>query len=150
MGQSPVPRSSGDSIVVSAVQIDSTEYGSAHALAQRFGRPIFEPTWWPEDALPVTYILDQSPSSDEYRIGSTRRDGMPIVVIGSARRRGGLPIGSWSRPPELEAWQGLIRTVGAHVHAVVHHEQQTIHLIGYASEGEVVRAVNSLRRVAAE
>jgi hypothetical protein len=32
----------------------------------------------------------------------------------------------------------------------VHHEQQTIHLIGYASEAEVVRAVKSLRRVTAE
>lgn len=50
--------------------------------------------------------------------------------------------------PELEALRGVIRTAGAHVHAVVHHEQQVIHLIGYASKAEVVRAVNSLRRVA--
>lgn len=69
---------------------------------------------------------------------------------GSAEQRGQLPNGNWSRPPQLEALHGLVRTVGAHVHAVVHHEQQTIHLIGYASEAEVVRAVKSLRRVTAE
>lgn len=150
MGESRVPPSSGDSISVSVVEVDSTECGSAHALAQSFGRAVFEPAWWPEDILPVTYFLDQSPSGDKYRIGSVRRDGTPIVLIGGAVRSGRLANGNWSRPPELEAWQGLIRTAGAHVHAVVQHEQQTIHLIGYASESEVVRTLNSLRRVAAE
>jgi hypothetical protein len=129
----------------------SKHYGSARALAENFGSSIFEPTWWPEDTRPVTYVLDQSPSGDKYRIGSTRHDGTPICLIGSAENRSGqVPRGNWSRPPELEALRGLVRTNGAHVHAVVHEEQQIIHLIGYTSEAEVVHAIRSLRRVSAE
>jgi hypothetical protein len=46
--------------------------------------------------------------------------------------------------------RGLVSASDDHVRAVVHQEQQTIHLIGYASEGELVQAVQSLRRVPAE
>lgn len=133
------------------MQVASKHYGSAHVLAQNFGSAIFEPTWWPEDTGPVTYELDQSPSGDTYRIGSTRHDGTPICLIGRAERRSErLPNGNWSRPPELEALHGLVRTNGDHVHAVVHDERQIIHLIGYTSEAEVVHAIRSLRRVTAE
>jgi hypothetical protein len=138
------------SITVCEVEIDSKDCGSAPGLAAGFGGPIFEPTWWPADTGAVTYLLDKSPSRIRYRIGSTRRDGTPIVVIGDAEQQGGLPDGNWSRPPELEVFHGLVRRVGAYVHAVVNREQQTLHLIGYASEAEVARTLRSLRRVSAE
>jgi hypothetical protein len=132
------------------IEIDSKDCGSAPGLVDGFGGPVFEPTWWPDDIGAVTYVLDRSPSRVRYRIGSTRRDGTPIVVIGRGEQIGGLPDGNWSRPPELEAFHGLLRTVGAYVHAVVNREQQTLHLIGYASEAEVARALGSLRRVSTE
>lgn len=152
MGRSRAPRSAGSpgSVYVSAVEIESKDCGAAPALAVGFGGSIFEPTWWPDDAGAVTYVLDESPSRVRYRVGSTRRDGTPICVIGTAVQEGGLPVGPWSRPPELEPWRGLIRNTGDHVHAVVQAEQQTIHLIGYASLDEVVHAVKSFRRVTAE
>jgi hypothetical protein len=154
MRSSKAPRSTGDpdSISVSAVEIDSKDCGAAPALAEGFGGPIFEPIWWPDDTDAVTYFLDESPSRVTYRIGSIRRDGTPIVVIGRAgeQKERTLPPGNWSRPPELEAWRGLVRTTDAHIYAVLYREQQTIHLIGYASESEVVRAARSLRRATAE
>jgi hypothetical protein len=154
MGSSKASRSTGDpdSIRVSAVEVDSKDCGAAPALAQGFGGPIFEPSWWPDDTDAVTYFLDESPSRVTYRIGSIRRDGTPIVVIGRAgeQKEQTLPPGNWSRPPKLEAWRGLVRTNDAHIHAVLYREQQTMHLIGYASESEVVRAARSLRRVTAE
>lgn len=135
---------------MSAVEIDSKDCGAAPALAEGFGGPIFEPIWWPDDTEAVTYVLDESPSRVRYRVGSTRRGGTPICVIGTAEQEEGLPDGPWSRPPELEPWRGLIRNNGDHVHSVVQAEQQTIHLIGYASLDEVVHAVKSFRRVTAE
>ena len=137
---------------MSVVRTTSKRYGSADALAESFGLPIFEPTWWPDDTRAVTYRLDKSPSRDMYRIGSTRHAGTPICLLGRAGEQPEqtLATGNWSRPPELAAWRGLVRTNDAHIHAVLYHEQQTIHLIGYASESEVVRATRSLRRVTAE
>lgn len=126
-------------------------YESARALAAGFGLPIFEPTWWPEDTGVVRYWLDRRPSQVAYRVGSTRHDGTPICAIGHQEtRKGRLPEGNWHRPPELDALRGFVRTTGPHVHAVVHDEQQIIHLIGYASEAEVVRAATNLSRVTAE
>lgn len=136
---------------LSVTRAAAKRYGSARALAETFGSPIFEPTWWPEDIGAVTYCLDRWPSSVVYRIGSTRHDGAPICVIGGPENQTGqLAKGNWYTPPELEGWRGLVSTSGAHVHAVVHDEQQIIHLIGYTSEAEVVRAVKSLRRVPPE
>jgi len=133
------------------VEIDSKDYASARGLAGGFGGPIFEPIWWPDDTEAVTYALDESPSRLSYRIGSTRRDGTPICVIGrpGEQPERTLPPGNWSRPPELEEWRGLVRTNGDHTHAVLFRELQTIHLIGYASLDEVVDAVKSFRRVTA-
>ena len=153
MRRSRAPRSAGGpgSIRASAVEIDSKDCGAAPALAEGFGGPIFEPTWWPDDTDAVTYSLDESPSRLSYRIGSTRRDGTPICVIGRAGEQPErtLPPGNWSRPPELEAWRGLARTNDGHTHAVLFHELQTIHLIGYASLDELMDAVKSFRRVTA-
>jgi hypothetical protein len=136
-------------------------YRSAHKLAQSFGSPVLEPTWWPEDKdirRRVTYRLlrgDAQIGPVIYLIGKDRRhDGPPVGVMGhleegftgyAAAEDPSLP---WSpvRGPE-----GIsVRTVDGYVQAVVHVEQQVIRLVGYASEDEVVRAVRSLRRVTAE
>jgi hypothetical protein len=99
----------------------------------------------------VGYWLERLPSHVHYRIGSTRHDGIPICVIGQPENRNGrLPHDDWYQPPALEALGGLVRPNGSGVQAVVHDEQQTIHLIGFESEAEVVRAVRSFRRVTAE
>ena len=65
-----------DSITVSAVEIDSKDCGSAPGLADGFGAPIFEPTWWPDDTGAVTYLLDAVavPSSIPDWINPPRRD----------------------------------------------------------------------------
>jgi hypothetical protein len=125
----------------------SKRFRSALALAESFGAPVFEPTWWPEDTRKVSYRLDGA----TYWIGSTRRGGTPIGVIGKGEKPGlRLPGGNWSAIPELEAMRGLVSTSDDHVRAVVHQEQQTIHLIGYASEAHLVQAVKSLQRVPAQ
>jgi len=124
----------------------SKGFRSALALAESFGAPVFEPTWWPEDTREVSYRLDGA----TYWIGSTRRGGSPIGVIGKAEKPElRLPSGNWSPVPELEAMRGLASTSDDHVRAVVHQEQQTIHVIGYASEAELVQAVKSFQRVPA-
>lgn len=98
----------------------------------------------------MTYILDESPSGNTYRITSTRQDGTPICLIGRSEDRGEqLPRGKWSQPAELEALRGTVRTNGGQVHAVIHQEHQTIQLIGYASETEAIRAALSLRGIGA-
>ena len=38
----------------------------------------------------------------------------------------------------------------AHIHAVLYRGQQMIHLIGYASEAELMQAVKSFQRAPAE
>ena len=122
---------------------------SARALAESFGGPVFEPTWWPEDVRrPLSYGLGSSPVGNSYRILSTREDGAPIAVIGGAERpERRLPTGNWSPMKELEALRGQFLVDDGRLHAVVYDEQQVIHLIGYTSEAEFVRAVGSFRRV---
>ena len=124
---------------------------SARALAESYGGPVFEPTWWPEDVRrPLSYELGSSPVGNSYRILSTREDGAPIAVIGGAERpERRLPTGNWSPMKELEAFRGQFLVDDGRLHAVVYDEQQVIHLIGYTSEAEVVRAVDSFRRVTA-
>lgn len=144
----------GDSIpglTAKRSRVRSKRHRSALALAESFGAPVFEPTWWPEDTRKVSYELDALQSDAMYRIGSTRSGGTPICVIGRLEKPGlHLPVGNWSPIPELEAIGGLVSISDDHVRAVVHQEQQTIHLIGYASEAEVVQAVTSFQRVPAE
>lgn len=126
-------------------------YGSARSLAEAFKSPIFEPTWWPDGVGEVTYQLDRLPASLLYKIESVQADGAAICVIGGPETPPErLPTGNWHQPPELAALDGLVRTDGVRVHVVVHDQQQTIHLIGYGSEADAVRATKSLRRVAAD
>jgi hypothetical protein len=136
-----------DGIRAKRVRLRSKRFRSALVLAESFGAPVFEPTWWPEDTRKLSYRLDGS----MYFIGSTRRGGTPICVIDRAETPElRLPVGNWSAIPELEAMRGLVSTSDDHVRAVLHQEQQTIHLIGYASEAELVQAVKSFQRVPAE
>ena len=143
----------GDSVpglAAKSIDVPSKSFTSARVLAESFGAPVFEPTWWPEDAGTVLYELDTWLSGAAYRIGSTRRGGTPICVLGRPHDPGrNLPIGDWSPIPELEPVGGLISTRGANVRGVVHQEHQTIHLIGYASETELLQAVKSFQRVPA-
>jgi hypothetical protein len=137
----------GPGLTTKRVRVRSKRFRSALGLAESFGAPVFEPSWWPEDTGKVSYRLDGA----TYWIGSTRRGGTPIGVIGKAEKPElRLPVGNWSAIPELAAMRGVVSASDDHVRAVVHQEQQTIHLIGYASEGELVQAVQSLRRVPAE
>ena len=137
----------GPRITVKTVRVRSKRFRSVLALAESFGTAVFEPTWWPEDTGKVSYRLDGT----TYWIGSTRREGTPIGVVGKAEKPElRLPGGNWSPLPELEAMRGLVSTSDDHVRAVVHLEQQTIHLLGYESEAEVVQAVESFQRVPAE
>ena len=134
-------------ITVKIVRVRSKRFRAALALAESFGAPVFEPSWWPEDAGKVSYRLDGA----TYWIGSTRRWGTPVGVIGKAEKAElRLPNGNWSPIPELETMRGLVSTSDDHVRAVVNQEQQMIHLIGYASESELVQAVQSFRRVPVE
>jgi hypothetical protein len=134
-------------LTVKSVRLRTKRSRSALALAESFGAPVFEPTWWPEDTGKVSYRLDGA----SYWIGSTRRGGTPIGVVGKAEKPElRLPVGNWSPIPELETMRGLISKSGEHFRAVVHQEQQTIHLIGYVSEAELVQAVKSFQRVPAE
>jgi len=134
-------------IRASDVTVPSKSFRSALALAESFGAPVFEPSWWPEDARKVSYRLDGA----TYFIGSIRREGTPICVLGKAEKSElRLPVGNWSAIPELETMRGLVSRSDGRVRAVVHQEQQMIHLIGYASEAELVRAVKSFRRVPGE
>ncbi len=134
-------------IRVSGTTAEPKYFTSALALAESFEAQVFEPTWWPEDTRNVEYRLDGA----MYWIGSIRREGVPIGVVGKAEAPGlRLPVGNWSAIPELDAMRGLVSTSGDQVRAVVHQEQQTILLIGYASEAELVRAVKSFQRVPAD
>jgi hypothetical protein len=140
----------GDSVpglTVKSRSLRTKHSGSALALAKSFGAPVFEPTWWPEDTGEVSYRLD----GFMYWIGSTRRGGIPIGVVGMAENpERQLPVGNWSPIPELETMRGVISRSDDQFRAVVHLEQQTIHLIGYASEAELVQAVMSFQRLPAE
>ena len=94
----------GPGITVKTCRLRSTRFRSALALAESFGTAVFEPTWWPEDTGKVSYRLDGA----TYWIGSTRREGTPIGVIGKAEKPElHLPGGNWSPIPELEAMRGL-------------------------------------------
>jgi hypothetical protein len=131
------------------VAVRSERERSARALAESVGAPVLAPDWWPEDVGKVTYTLDRSLSEVGYRIWSLRPDGTPVSVVARPMHTElgmGLPEGNWHRVAELEPWDGLVSTQGAHVRAVVQRDEQIVHLIGYGSEADVVRAAVSLRR----
>lgn len=130
---------------LSVVRVRSRRYRSARELADHFGAPVFQPTWWPEGTRSVYYRLEGSASNLTYRIGSKHR--LICIIGGPDQPRANLPIGNWYRPPELEAMDGLVNPHDGRVQGVVHIDGQTIHLIGYASEAELVQAAKSFQRV---
>jgi hypothetical protein len=92
---------------VTIQEIVSESYRSGAALARAFGQTVLAPSWWPADTTEIAYNLDGPPGRRSYRIGSTRAEGVPILVVADmeaawARRspRDWL-VGEWSEPPKL-------------------------------------------------
>lgn len=134
-------------------EAETEVYSSAVSLEQAFGSTMLEPSWWPADAGPIGYRLARSLDHLEYVIVSTRSgDDSLTCVIGHVEvPGGGRAAGDWYAPSELKELRGLVGRTGhpRRLQAVVHDEGLAIHLIGYGSEAEVVRAAHSLRRVRA-
>ena len=136
-----------------AIHSDSEPFGSAVALAGAFASAILEPAWWPEDIGQVGYDLDNHPrGGSSYRIGSLRSDGRLIVVIGRPQRDGdpmrGLPSANWHDIPQLASYSAVVANENRAVRAVLMRDGLTVQLLGYMSEAELVRAVESLQLVA--
>ncbi len=120
----------------------------AESLASAFGGFVFVPTWWPADAAPCEFVLDQLPTGIRYRVGSVRDDGRPILCIGAPEDpTARLQDADWHELPELSEWRAIVSSneLGT-FHAVAHRDGLTLHLIGYTSEPEVVTAIKSLRK----
>jgi hypothetical protein len=84
--------------------------------------------------------------ADRLRIDEGTRKA--YVIGGADRPEIHLPTGNWSPLQELETLRGqVLISDDGRLHAVVYDEQQVIHLIGYTSAAEIVRAVGSFRRV---
>ena len=64
-------------------------YSSSLGLAEAFGSTVLEPSWWPADVQEISYCLARFPGCAHYRIDSTRRDGVPVGVIGHFEAAGG-------------------------------------------------------------
>jgi hypothetical protein len=122
---------------------------SAEALARAFGALVFEPTWWPPGVQHLTYHLERLSTHHQYRVSATRPDGAPIGLIGRAQDPSArLPRPTeWRAIPELSAMRGASRACGSSVQAVMYVDNQAIHLVGYASDAEVIRVATGLRRV---
>jgi hypothetical protein len=140
-------------VEVTIGEADTEVYGSAVSLARAFGSTILEPLWWPPDAGPIGYRLARFPDCLEHDIVATcSGDDRLTLVIGHAEVPGaGREAGDWYAPPELEDLRGLVGWTGypRRLHAVVHDEGLAVHLFGYESQADVVRAARSLRRVSA-
>jgi hypothetical protein len=137
---------------VTVREMDSATFSSAPELAEAFGSVVCEPGWWPADTEEVSYRLLGESGVAHYQIGSTRRGGVPILVVGhrEAALAGRSPrdwlVGEWSEPPELADVRGLIGAVGnpPRLHGVVYEHGLQIQLIGYDTEAEIMRAVDTL------
>lgn len=129
-------------------------YPSGSALAQAFGSAILEPSWWPADAGEVSYCVARfSSGRAHYEMESSRRDRVPVGVIGhfeapGARSPSEWLDGEWSEPRELAHVRGLIGQVGIppRLQAVIYDQGFEIHLVGYDTEDEILSAVESLCR----
>jgi hypothetical protein len=135
---------------VGSVESVRESCSSVPALAKAFGRVLFTPAWWPEDTQRLEYRLDRFPHRTHYWIGSLRDDGVPVGVVGSVELPGARrATGEWWEPSELAHVRGLIGRTGIppKLQAVVHDEELAIHLIGYATEEEIVKTVNSFQRI---
>jgi hypothetical protein len=130
-------------------------YPTAAELAHAFGSTILEPSWWPADAGEISYwAVPFSSGRTHYEIESTRRDGVPVGVIGHLDVSAGRSPrewldGEWTEPRELAHLRGLIGRVGTPpaLQGVIYDQGLEIHLIGYDTDDEILSAVTSLRRV---
>lgn len=139
---------------VTVEEAASDTYASASALAQAFGSTILEPSWWPADIEEISYCIARFFPRAHVEILSTRRDGVPVGVIGQLETPGGRSPrdwldGEWSEPRELAHVRGLIGRIGipTKLQAVIYDQDLEIHLIGYDTEDEIMSAVTGLRRV---
>ena len=140
---------------VTTQMIEPEVFSDARRLAQAFASAVCEPAWWPPDTEPVSYrLLRSSGRREHYEIGSVRRDGIPICVVGhrEAAMGGRSPrdwlTGEWSEPPELSHLSGLIGAVGIprRLQAVAYDSGLQLQFIGYDTEQEIIRAATSLHR----
>jgi hypothetical protein len=141
---------------VTMTEIEPEMFDTAPELAQAFGLPVIEPTWWPADTGEISHRLFRSPSGGvHYQVGSTRDNGAPICVVGHPETAlaGRTPrdwlTGEWSEPPELAHLRGLIGKVGIprRLQAAIYDQGVQLQLIGYETEEEIMRTVDSLRPV---
>lgn len=141
---------------VTIQETPSATYGSAEALAQAFGSSVLEPSWWPAGVGEISYtLLDGFSKRPHYSVGSIRAEGVPVSVTGfkEAAWAGRSPrdwlVGEWSSPRELEQVRGLVGHVGIppRLHVVIYEQQLAIQLIGYQTEDEIMRTVESLRPI---
>jgi hypothetical protein len=144
---------------VTSALIDPEILDSVRELAHAFGLPVIEPTWWPADIGEISHCLFRSPSGGvHYQVGSTRGSGAPICAVGhpEAALAGRTPrdwlTGEWSEPPELAHVRGLIGRVGIprRLQAAVYDQGVQVQLIGYDTEEEITRTIDSLRAAAPE
>lgn len=135
-------------------EMQSETFPNARELAQAFGSAVCEPTWWPADTEHISYRLVRGSGPAHYEIGGTRHGAIPICVVGHAEAdlNGRSPrdwlSGEWSAPPELADLRGAIGAVGTprRLQAVIYSCGLQIQLIGYDTEQEIIRAVDSLRQ----
>jgi hypothetical protein len=145
----------GEGATVTVGEADSQAYDSAAELARAFGSFVLEPTWWPADTAGISYVLVRSSRGAHYRIESTRTEGVPICVVGhlQATLSGRTPRdwlhGEWSEPPKLAHVRGLIGKVGIprRLQAAIYDQGQQLQLIGYDSEAEILKVIDSLHAV---
>jgi hypothetical protein len=133
---------------VTISQIIPVPCSSAPELANAFGSVVFEPQWWPDDSHDILYELYELQSGLMYQIGSARTDGRPIRLVGQTEapeRR--LPKVNWYAPPDLKPIGGMVAETHSGYQAVIHQRHQTVQLIGYLTEADVVCAALSLSPV---
>jgi hypothetical protein len=133
---------------VAMARVSFTQHGSAQELATALGSTVFEPRFWPEDVGTVTYELAIAPHRSRYQIGSTRADGRPIVTIGQKHDPGArLPNENWYEQSDLREFHTLVAHTDNGYRAALQRDDQSIQLLGYLTEPELVRAVLSLHGV---
>ncbi len=122
---------------------------SVEALAVSFHGAVFEPAWWPAGVAQPMYYLDVLPARVSYRITATHASGVDLHVVGVAENPRARPPyeREWRALPELAAVRGVVRTKGSYVQASLTKEGQTIALVGFACEQDIIKVVSSLNRV---
>jgi hypothetical protein len=132
--------------------VHTQSYRSAVALATACEYPVFEPTWFPEDAdAPTFQRLWSRSGTKAYFIRASRPLGRPVGLYGHPEAPANLfSMDDWHELPEIDSWSGKTHEANGRAQAIVRRDQWTVRLTGYTSEAEVIRAVESLRLVATD